>query len=92
MKAAQLQSQKGFELNVEDLSFLHLLKGKPYRWTFIIGFVIFLNLHRIILFNWLHPRITVAAKESLVHKYPLFLAVAAILQMQAYYRPLTEDM
>lgn len=65
----------------------HLLKEKPYRWTFVIGFIVFLNLHRVILYNWLHLRLTIAVTESLVHNILLFLAVAAITQMQAYYRP-----
>lgn len=64
-----------------------LLKEKPYRWTFIIGFVVFLNLHRVILYNWLHMKILVAVSESVAHNALLFIAVAAIIQMLAYYRP-----
>ncbi|MRG47189.1 GHKL domain-containing protein [Chitinophaga sp. SYP-B3965] len=65
----------------------YLLKEKPYRWTFIIGFVIFLNLHRVILYNWLHMKILIAVSESVVHNTLLFMAVAAITQMLAAYRP-----
>lgn len=65
----------------------YLLKEKPYRWTFIIGFVVFLNLHRVILHNWLHMKMLVAITESVVHNALLFMAVAAIIQMLAAYRP-----
>jgi hypothetical protein len=65
----------------------HLLKERPYRWTFIIGFIVSANLHRIILHHWLGQEATVALVDSLVHNILLFVAIAAVTQMQAYYRP-----
>lgn len=65
----------------------HLLKETRYRWSFLIGFPILLNLHRIILVHWLNVEFMVALVDSLVHTCLLFMAIAAIVQMQAYYRP-----
>ncbi len=65
----------------------HLLKEKPYRWTFIIGFIVFANLHGVILDHWLNMDTMISVTDSLIHNVFLFVAVAAITQMQAYYRP-----
>ncbi|WP_198673822.1 sensor histidine kinase [Chitinophaga alhagiae] len=65
----------------------HLLKEKRYRWTFITGFVLFLNLHRIIVHYWLAQDFMIAVVDSLIHNVLLFVALAAIVQMQANYRP-----
>ncbi|RPE12394.1 sensor histidine kinase [Chitinophaga lutea] len=65
----------------------HLLKEKPYRYTFIIGFVVFVNLHRIILHHWLGQEGMVSLVDSLVHNGVLFTVIAVLTQMQAHYRP-----
>lgn len=64
-----------------------LLKEKQYRWTFIISFIVFVNLHRIILDDWLGQETMVAVADSMAHTCLLFIAITAIMQMQAYYRP-----
>ncbi|MGX5817569.1 sensor histidine kinase [Chitinophaga lutea] len=65
----------------------HLLKEKSYRWTFIIGFVVFSNFHRIILEHWLDRPTMVAVADSVVQNVLLFAAIATITQMLAHYRP-----
>lgn len=65
----------------------HLLRERKYRIGFIIGFVVFLNLHRIILMYTLDIPLLPAAVESFVHNFLLGLTAIVIMRMQAYYRP-----
>lgn len=65
----------------------HLLKEKPYRYTYISGFVVFTVLHYIIVRYWLGQGDMQALGDSLIHNCLLFVALAAITQMLAYYRP-----
>ncbi|MGE7774355.1 sensor histidine kinase [Chitinophaga sp. NPDC101104] len=65
----------------------HLLKEKPFRWTFLIACCVFSAVHGFILHYWLGVDGPNAWMDANIHNILLFIAVAAITQMQAYYRP-----
>ncbi|WP_298716082.1 histidine kinase, partial [Chitinophaga sp.] len=65
----------------------HLLKEQPLRWTFLIACCLFSAVHGFIMRYWLGIDGTNAWMDANIHNILLFIAVAAITQMQAYYRP-----
>ncbi|WP_341837731.1 LytTR family transcriptional regulator DNA-binding domain-containing protein [Chitinophaga pollutisoli] len=64
-----------------------LLKEQPLRWTFLIACCLFSAVHGFIMRYWLGVDGTIAWMDANIHNILLFIAVAAITQMQAYYRP-----
>lgn len=65
----------------------HLLKETPFRWTFITGVCVFIQLHAIILHLWLKIPMALAWADSGFHNSLLAIAAACVTQMFAYYRP-----
>ena len=65
----------------------HLLKEKPFRYTFFAGFAVFTALHIVTIHYWLDQAGVVSISDGLVHNILLFLGLAAVTQMQANYRP-----
>lgn len=65
----------------------HLLKEQPFRWTFLAACCVFSAVHGFIMHYWLGVAGPNAWMDANIHNILLFIAVAAITQMQAYYRP-----
>jgi sensor histidine kinase YesM len=65
----------------------HLLKETPFRWTFITGVCVFIQMHAIILHLWLKIPMALAWADSGIHNSLLAVCAACITQMLAYYRP-----